>query len=356
MLNFIQSLPPARLKDYLFNSLSHLTLKKLVNVIQAEINFALKRPKISSYPYTLTVDTISTCQLRCPLCSTGQRQNLRPDGKMDFGLFKKIIDEIGEYLLDVHLLWWGEPFLNQDILKFVSYAHQKNIATFLSTNFSFKFNERKMEQIIRSGLDTLNISLDGITPEVYGKYRLGGDFKQVVDNIKLLVKARKKLKSKSPKIEWQFIVNKYNEHQVKDLENFKKELEVDSLVLEQLLILFGQSSTKGIKIKDWLPKDKRFRPKEFSLRSNKSDNLSFGRCWWLYRGVAVSHDGGISPCCYNNAKEGDFGNIKNDRFTKIWNNEKYILARSSFAKSQTESVKGDGKVAGIICLKCSIRQ
>lgn len=349
MLEIVKALPAKRLKDYALNATSHLTFQKFLNIIHTEINIILRKEYISSYPYMLTVDPTNICQLRCPLCSTGQRKNLRDYGKMSFSIFKKIIDEIGGYLLNIHLLWWGEPFLNKDILKFVKYAHQNNIGTFISTNFSHHLSDDYIREVVKSGLDVISISLDGVTSEVYSKYRVGGDFNLVVKNIKTLVKFRKELKSKTPRIEWQFLVNKYNEHQLSKLDNFASNLGVDSVILEQLLILFGQSNYQGMDIKKWLPKNKKYQPTRLSLKNNKSDNLVNGTCWWLWRGAAISHDGGVSPCCYNNNKKYDFGNILKDDFKKIWNNENYLLARSLF--SRKDMVKDDRK---IICHGCKI--
>lgn len=346
MITFTKSLPFNRLRDYLKVSLPHLTLKKIVNIFHTEINYALRKEKVSSFPYFLTVDPTNICQLRCPLCSTGQGKSSRPKGKMNFTLFKKIIDELEDYLLEVHLIWWGEPLLNKEILKFVKYANEKNIATFISTNFSLPLSEVFLKEMVVSGLDVLNVSLDGITPTVYNKYRVGGDFDMVTGNIKALAKIRKKLKAKNPRIEWQFLVNKYNEDQIPKLDKFAKSLGVDSLILEQLLVLFGQADRGQVNLKDWLPKNMKYQPKNFSLETNKSDNLNRGQCWWLWRGVAISHDGGVSPCCYNNLKEEDFGDMLNDSFVNIWNNEKYLSARSLFNKKK--------QLTRTICNKCKI--
>lgn len=352
MIEILKSLPASRLKDYLELSAAHLTPKKLLNILKVEKNYFLRETKISSFPYLLTVDPTNICQLRCPLCATGQRKNLRPRGKMDFLTLKKIIDEIGEYLLDVHLLWWGEPFLNGDLLKMVEYANRKNIGTFISSNFSLPMFEESLKKIVNSGLDVLSVSLDGITPETYQKYRVGGDFDLVIKNIKALAGIKKKLNSKKPRLEWQFLVNKFNEPQTPLVKSFAKNLGVDSVVFEQPLVLFGQSDHQKIKIREWLPKDKKYRPSDHSLNYNKSDNLSSGRCWWLYRGVAISHDGGVSPCCYNNAPKYDFGNILKNNFVDIWNNEKYFKARSLFSNKRKKSQKPTQ--SEIICDHCSI--
>lgn len=345
MINLLRSLPFARLKDYLVVSLPRLTLKKLVNILKTEVNFWLKKRVLSSFPYFLVVDPANICQLACPLCATGQKKHPRIGGKMSFATFKKIIDEIGDYLLEVHLVWWGEPFLNPEILKFVKYAHRKNIATFISTNFSFPFGPKKMAEIVASGLDVLLVSLDGITPEVYGQYRVKGNFSWVINNIKLLAKIKRNLKAKRPLIEWQFLVNIYNEPQIPHLKSFADKLGVNSVVLEQMITLSGQGKLEQ-KLINWLPKNSQYRAKKYSLLTNKSDNLKPGRCWWLWRAAAISPDGGVSPCCYNNNAANDFGNINEAPLKEIWNNEKYTSARGIFRKRKNK--------ISIMCEKCEI--
>jgi len=346
MFDVNKSLPFARLRDYLVLSFSHLTPKKLINIFLAELNLLFRKTKISSFPYFLVIDPTNVCQLRCPLCSTGQRKNLRPAGKMSFKTFKKFIDEIGDWLLEVHLIWWGEPFLNKDILKFVKYAQQRNIGTFISTNFSFPFTQKQITEIVSSGLDILSVSLDGVTPEVYQKYRVGGNFAWVINNLKMLKKAKERLRKRQPAVQLQFLVTKYNEGQVPLLKDFAKRLGVNSVVFEQLLVLFGQSKRDQIKIQDWLPHNRKYRPTDCSLATNKSDNLKPGHCWWLWRSVAIAHDGGISPCCYNNDIKKDFGNINQSSFKEIWNNRKYQAARSLFGRKKVR--------ANILCNRCAI--
>jgi MoaA/NifB/PqqE/SkfB family radical SAM enzyme len=330
MINIINNLPKRRLRDYLWAFLPYLTVRKLLNITKTELNFLFKTENISSHPYLLTIDPTNICQLKCPLCATGQNKSTRQKGKLSFRLFKKVIDELGDYLVEVHLIWWGEPFLNDEILKFVKYAHNKNVGTFISTNFSLSFKGKFIEKIVASGLDILNISLDGLTKDIYNKYRVGGNFDLVLDNIKLLVLAKKRRKKDKPLIEWQYLVNKYNEFQIPKISRFAASLGVNSVIFEELLILFGQSDRNNINIKKWLPSNPKYQPKAFSLKNNKSDNITKRKCWWLYRGVAISHDGGVSPCCYNNFIENDFGSVSGVTFSEIWNNEKYLSSRSLF--------------------------
>ncbi len=345
MFEIFKYIPTARIKDYWLSTLPHITPKKLLNAIHVEFEYLLRREKCFSLPYVMLLDPINTCQLRCPLCATGQRQNGRPKGIMGFETFQKIIDEIGDYLFLINISGWGEPFLNLQVLKFVNYAHQKNINTLISTNFSHQFDQEKMEEIIRSGLGILVVSLDGITPEVYSRYRVGGNFRQVIQNIKLLAKTKKRLHAKNPIIQWQFLVNKYNEHEIPKLKSFAENLGADSLVLEQTLIVFGQNKHDFLRLSDWIPRDKKYRPNDFVSTSNRSKNNP-GACWWLWHDFGLSHDGGLYACCFNNLPQHDFGNILQNSFKEIWNNQHYTSARALF--------RGKKGLVKTVCHACPI--
>ena len=346
MIEFLTAIPFARMKGYLYACLPRLTPKKILNILKAEIEFTFKHRFCSSLPYHMICELTNFCQLKCPLCATGQGKHQYPTGKMAFSTFKKLIDETGDYQLFIQFACWGEPFLHAEASKFFQYAHQKNIATLASTNFSYPVSSKKMVDLVKSGLDILVVSLDGITPKVYSRYRVQGDFTQVIRNIRLLARTKKKLHSRTPYIQWQFLVSKYNEHQISRLPAYASKLKVDSLVLIPMIVLFGQSKDHQPKLDDWIPKDKKYQPNKYSLVSNKSGNLKIGKCWWPWRDFVLHHDGKISPCCYNNDQSLTFGNVLKDDFHQIWNNQKYISARSLFHK-------GRGTVK-TICHQCEI--
>ena len=56
-----------------------------------------------------------------------------------------------------------------------------------------------------------------------------GDVAEVFDNMKRLLAAKKALKSKTPYVEWQFIVFKHNEHEVDEAKRLAADLGVDRL-------------------------------------------------------------------------------------------------------------------------------
>ena len=182
----------------------YFSWKKLFNVLRVEAQLRLGRRKVWGSAFEWTIDTTNICQLKCPLCHTGLGTIDRDKGIMHFETYTKTIDQIKDYCVWLSLYSWGEPFLNRRIHEFVAYAHQNRIATIMSTNLVKPLSPEMTENIIKSGLDVLIVSLDGVTQEVYEKYRVGGRLDRVLDNLRLLVQKKKELGYATPHVEWQF--------------------------------------------------------------------------------------------------------------------------------------------------------
>ena len=309
----------------------YFSWKKLFNVIRIEVQLRLGCRKVWGSAFEWTIDTTNICQLKCPLCHTGLGTIDRDKGIMHFETYTKTIDQIKDYCVWLSLYSWGEPFLNRRIHEFVSYAHQNRIATIMSTNLVKPLSPEMAENIIKSGLDVLIVSLDGITQEVYEKYRVGGRLDRVLDNLRLLVQTKKELGYATPHVEWQFIVMRQNEHQMEEgppagdrdrsrLSNFQK---------RGLPPWNGRPQRGGALASrdhpDYLRNDPFVKPYQEDGR----------RCWRLWRSAVVNWDGGLAPCCYLTDKSEDFGEVTDSSIKEIWNNENYTTARGLFEDEYT---------------------
>ena len=304
-------------------ALRHGTRKKLLNFLRIELQLRLGRTRVAGYPYEWEIDTTNICQLKCPLCHTGLGTVNRPKGVMHFDLYKKTVDEIKDYCIWLSLYSWGEPFLNKEIDKYVSYASRANITTMISSNLNKPLTPEMAEKLIRSGLDVLIISIDGTTQEVYEVYRVGGQLERVLDNIKLLVQKKKELGSRTPYLEWQFIVMRQNEHQVAEARLMARELGVDGIVVKRVDFPHGEEDTELAR--QWLPQSSE-REQPFAKPYHENGQ----RCWRLWRSAVVNWDGGYAPCCYLTDASDDFGDVKTHSIREIWNNEHYATARGLF--------------------------
>ncbi len=305
------------------------SLKRLVNAKKAYMSYyvslLLKRPVVWGYPPTVMFEPTNICNLKCPLCPSGNDSLTRKKGYLTFDLFKKTIDEIHLHTAMVILWNQGEPFLNKDFLEMINYAHQKRMFTLTSTNGNIMPDA---EEIVKSGLDSIIFSLDGSTQETYNKYRINGDLSEVLKNVRALVEAKKKLNSKTPFIKWQFIVLKHNEHEVEDIKRMAKEIGADGLELKTAQIYHKDD------IDNFLPQNPKYRRYKIS---GTDFELKFGvknRCRRIWTQPVVNWDGQIAPCCYDKDIEYPIGNIGQNTFKKIWTSPKFNNMRQLILKNR----------------------
>ncbi len=321
----------------------YFSWKKLFNVLRIEIQLRVGRRKVWGMPFEWEIDTTNICQLKCPLCHTGLGTIHRDKGTMHYDTYTKTIDQIKDYCVWLSLYSWGEPFLNRRIHEFVAYAHQNKIATIISTNLNKPLTEEMAENIIKSGLDVMIVSLDGVTQEVYEQYRVGGILQRVLDNVKLLVEKRRELGYTTPHMEWQFIVMRQNEHEMAEAKQMAADMGVDSVIFKNVDFPHGMEDKE--EAQRWLPIERtEFLREQPFFKPYKEDGL---RCWRLWRSAVVNWDGGFAPCCYLTDKAEDFGDVSTHSVKEIWNGEDYTTARGMFKEGYSPQ-----KWVG--CMSCSV--
>ena len=307
---------------YLYlNILASFNFNRFSNLILLYTSYAYalfsKKTNHKGEPWSLSVETGTSCNLSCLECPSGQNQFSRPTGNMSFTDFKTIINKQKKYLIWLILYFQGEPFLNKDFFKMITYANAQKIVTTTSTNGHF-LNPENAERTVKSGLKKIIISLDGLDQESYEKYRVGGDFNTVIKGIKNLQEARKKLKSASPYIVVQFIVFKTNEHQIKHLKNLKKELNIDKLEIKTAQVYSASDNNQLI------PKTNKYR----RYKQNKDGDWEIknklpNHCLRMWQGAVVTWDGNIAPCCFDKDVTYKMENLLESSFQDIKKNTKY---------------------------------
>jgi MoaA/NifB/PqqE/SkfB family radical SAM enzyme len=337
--------------------------KKLRNFRLNEFETAVKRSNLMSYPYHLLFDPTNICNLKCPLCPTWQDLQARPKGKMSLDMFKKILDETGPYLFAVNLCSWGEPLLNPDLPGMVTYAKKFNTVVGLSTNLNYLPDELACG-IAESGIDIIIISIDGTSQESYSRYRRGGDLQKVFDNIKKLNSCRNP-EAKFPLLVWQFLVNRYNEHEIDEAENMALKMGLHfiaspirtSMGKELLMPLYQRVS----ETREWLPENPAYN--KYSHEIGPETRTAQKTCRWLWNSAVVNWDGSLSPCCGVFEKKWDFetcyakGNNKMLTFHQTWNSPRYRAARSLVSEYLKKHKDNDAVIRHngskeLICSRC----
>jgi radical SAM protein with 4Fe4S-binding SPASM domain len=245
-------------------------------------------------------------------------------------LFESVIDQLASSLSYLIFYFQGEPYLHPAFLEMVEYASSKKIYTATSTNAHY-LSDEAARRTVASGLDRLIISIDGTTQDTYESYRIGGNLGKVIEGTKNVVNWKKRLKSRTPHIIFQFLVVRPNEHQIGEVKRLAKELEVDEVALKTAQIYdYRQGS-------DLIPSMGRYsRYKKNSDGMYVIKNRLLDHCWKMWHSCVITWDGKVVPCCFDKDAHFVLGDLTKNTFQEIWQGDRYRQFRATLLRSRSE--------------------
>lgn len=319
---------------YYIGIFKKLSLYKVFNFIKLFFGFyysrLINKPKQFGLPIAISIEPTTSCNLRCPQCPSGLREFTRPTGMLQTNLFEKTILQLKSHLHSLTFYFQGEPYLNPNFLKMVAFANSQNIYTITSTNAHY-LTEEVAISTIKSKLDKLIISVDGITQDVYEQYRIGGQVDKVIEGTKQLLKQKKHLKSKTPHVVWQFVVFKPNQHQIEAVKKLGKELGVDEVKIKTAQIYDFKNGHNLIPDLQNYSRYKKNNTGSFEIK-----NKLLNQCWRMWQSCVITWDGKIVPCCFDKDAKYKLGDLEVQLFKNIWFSEGYTHFRKSILKSRNQ--------------------
>ena len=311
-----------------------LSPRKLRNAVRVLGSYyysrATSKSAIAGLPLSISFEPTTHCNLRCPECPSGLRSFTRPTGMLQQEVYHKVIDELQDTLLYLLLYFQGEPYLHPQFLDLVQYAHQKGIYTATSTNAHYLSDERAL-QTVESGLSRLIISLDGTTQEVYEQYRVGGKLEKVLEGTKRLLHWRKKLKSRTPYVVFQFLVVQPNEHQLEEARQLARQLGVDDVWFKTAQIYDYEQGSPLIPTLDRYSRYRQGADGRWSIKNKLLDH-----CWKMWHSCVVTWDGKVVPCCFDKDAHYRLGDAQSTSFRDIWYSQEYRDFRSLILKGRDQ--------------------
>ena len=276
-------------------------------------------------PKQLCIEANTSCQLRCPTCPTTSKgyPSVIGSGYLKFHDFKGLLDNTPQ-IVKVVLENRGEMFLNPELLSIIKYAYEKRIT--LSSYSGVNFNcvkENVLEGLVKYRFKDLLCSIDGASARTYRIYRVGGDFKRVMDNIKAINYYKKKYHSKYPLMTWQFVVFGHNEHEIPIARQMARDLNMSFATK-----MSWDSEYSPIRNKEFVMKETGW-PAVTREEYSRITGVDYVRavCYSLWSGPHVNWDGKILGCCWNNWS--DFGgNAFRNGYVASINYEKIEYARN----------------------------
>ncbi len=262
-------------------------------------------------PIKLDIENVSRCNFRCTMCVVSEWPRGRRAEDMSYDDFAKLIDE--QYgVVEIKLQGIGEPLMQgDDYIRMIRHARAQHIWVRTTTNASLLHLKDNNKKLIDSGVNEVQISIDGADAETFGAIRRGSRFARVAENCKR-INAYCDEVGRWPTKMWT-VVQRANCHQLPRLVALASELgfksQVFSLSLsdwgleswnqrnaaaavtdeldpERLFALVEQGEKLGVQVRFWRVLEKYTTEAPAKL------------CPWPFERAYVSSDLRVVPCCY----------------------------------------------------------
>jgi len=311
---------------------------------------------VPELPAYVQIEPVGQCNLRCQMCPIQFRADGPPDGApafMAFADFTRMIDQFTG-LTELHLQGLGEPMMHPRFFDMVAYAAAKGIRVTTNTNLTL-LNARRAERCVTSGLDCLHVSIDGSTAETYERIRVRAQFERVLRNLGLLLAARRRLDSASPRLHLVMVIMRQNLHELPEIVQLASDWSVEEIFVQHLCHDFGESSLPAhyrpmrefVQAQTLLEEDPervthyfeaaravareqdiRLRLPRVRPRPHPPGTPGPQRCDWPWRGAYISYQGYAMPCCMVSTPDrANFGNMASSGVTEVWSNAEYQAFR-----------------------------
>jgi MoaA/NifB/PqqE/SkfB family radical SAM enzyme len=325
-----------------------LTVLRLANALCAAGSYALGLKRPLSLPVAVKIDVTPLCNLRCTICIHAkahgrerlEKQQFSSNQMIPLDQYSKLINEIKRWTSAVSLYYMGEPLMHPQIDQICKIAADARLNSHISTNLSLRLSDERIERILTSGLTHLTVCVDGMTQDTYEMTRVGGKATLVLDNLRRICQAKKRLGLKQPKIEVQYIRFQHNEHQLQAARDACDEMGVDRF-----------TSFWGA-----LNNCTDFDPGRYQVVAPKKRGLR-PRCVHPWLMAVVKYNGDVIPCCarrlgeqYSADEPRAAGNAFETSLRKVWRGKTYQRIRELAVNPTLRDQ--DSAHRGVFCYQC----
>jgi radical SAM protein with 4Fe4S-binding SPASM domain len=346
--------------------------------LAAQMHYRLSDGR-SGNPEAITFFLTHKCNLHCKMCGqwgeggiTKKAGGQYIQSELPLEDIKKLVDEASAFRPNI-TLFGGEPLLHSHAVDIIRYIKSKGMHCLVITNGYLL--TQMAEDLVASGLDELNVSLDGgrvLHDEIRG---VEGLFDRIMSGLKEVNRFKRLGNRKKPLINLQCTITKYNYLHLEQMLDVAEEAHADSLTFHNLIFtnkklleeqklydeLLGASSKDwegfdfepGIDPKALYDKMQKILAGKYPFNVDLYPNFSqeeltryyrdpcfmassapsdlTARCLSPWIVAYVFPDGEVRPCLNCTYS---FGNIKDRPFRDIWNSEKAIRFRRELKKNK----------------------
>lgn len=280
---------------------------------------------VESLPKVIRVEPAAACNLKCVHCPTGTNQPMRGErGVMTKETFAVVTEALRRNVPDVVVLYHGgEPLLNKRFVDMVHEVKSLGVRYVKTVSNGMLLDASTASGLIAAGLDAIEFSLDGSSPQENDTIRVGCSYVTVVQNIKRLLDLVAASGGPHPEV---VITNTqfFDSAEHRDLTS----PQTPRYLQEE----FQGPNGNRVQFKQNFAM---FWPGLAAERYERVDNAQ-GRqskhvdcCDHLVNTITIRWNGDVVPCCYDITSRYVIGNIHNTSLEDLWNNARYRSLREA---------------------------
>lgn len=270
-------------------------------------------------PVNLTWEVTFACNLSCVHCvsDSGRKRN----GELTTEQCLRLIDTMSAMKVFQFNIGGGEPFMREDFLDLMDYAHEKGIVTCISTNGTLIDDE--VAKRLDHRLVYLQVSLDGATSVSNDVIRGKGSFRKAI-------KALEYLRKRDIEVSINTVLTRLSIPELDKLADLAASFGAKFRVSRFRPSGRGKKSWSELNVSkeqmiafsDWLSRhmDVSTGDSFFSVSHEDRKSLGLNMCGASKLTCCVSPLGEVYPCAFLQEKEFLAGMLPQESFAYIWEN------------------------------------
>ncbi|MCP5064710.1 MAG: radical SAM protein [Ignavibacteriae bacterium] len=209
------------------------------NKTQQAIRYGFQERLSEEFPSQLLVDVAEFCNLECIHCPhvDFKKSKHYSAAMLDVDLHNKLVEEVRNYgkgfTQYIRYASNGEPLIHPKIYEMLSYAVDNSSCEITLTTNGVLLDDEKIEKLLDTNIDVIDISLDAYTNETYEQIRVKGDLTVTRKNVLNLIKA-KNARSGHTKIIISYVEMPQNFHETDEFEKYWKENGADYVIIRRM--------------------------------------------------------------------------------------------------------------------------
>jgi radical SAM protein with 4Fe4S-binding SPASM domain len=284
------------------------------------------------------------CNNVCYQCDLPRPWYYRKRGESELTTeeLERIIDELAELGVAGVNVTGGEPSLRKDHLRLLTRIKRAGLNANLSTNAFTLIEPQRVAALLDTGVDSINISLDGACAATHDRLRgAPGGFERVARASELLLAARRKGR---PSITYIFVIGTENHSELAEFVELSKARGVDSVGFMPVFDVYCDRKERSDDARQAMETSvaKLRELKRGIYRAfidNTDEYLSLFaaawrgtpsplRCYATYHNLVIDSYGNVFPCAlpYSDGQP-PIGNVRSTPVGDFWRSETYQAQR-----------------------------